>query len=553
MPDDFQYVKLPDGSYGKFASDADDSTIQAAISKDFPGAYKPSLDLTNQKGEGVYPMWNDSGHKVPVPYSQVDAAQGQGYKFDINPLKTGLTPSQQFTKDQAADPNRRSGTSFRMDSGLTPEQSQVRSNDIEAGMSAPMQAVAGIAKGGGMLASPVLDVANKIAGGRGNVGEMLKARGPIQEATRDATLGAAILPAAAAAPATTAAGLVGGTLGAGAGQAIGAMANMRPENTALLSDALGLAGGLASGIGGAKLEANAGQYLRPTPSPKIVPPTETAAMDLAAKILPAGKDSSNFVRAAQSEVPNVIAYAKQTDNPLNTQIEFAKAAEGYAKQALDLKASILDPVANKIVKTSGTGFGERMHEGPDTYATIGEIDKRIIEINKQLDKPTLNADDQRRALASKVDLQREVSGLRYILNNELAKSSGYSPAEIADIRQRAGAAYELANDTSAAVLARMQASGRTDLGPIKLTELPSRALEFARGGPVPIADRNFQRAIRNFPGEARPFPTANANFAQTQAANQAAAQAAYLREIESMARAREIQANARQLRSGAQR
>jgi hypothetical protein len=37
---DFQYIKLPDGSYGKFRSDADDATIKAAISKDFPDAYK---------------------------------------------------------------------------------------------------------------------------------------------------------------------------------------------------------------------------------------------------------------------------------------------------------------------------------------------------------------------------------------------------------------------------------------------------------------------------------------------------------------------------------
>lgn len=40
MPDDFQYVKLPDGSYGKFRSDATDETIRSAISKDFPDAFK---------------------------------------------------------------------------------------------------------------------------------------------------------------------------------------------------------------------------------------------------------------------------------------------------------------------------------------------------------------------------------------------------------------------------------------------------------------------------------------------------------------------------------
>ena len=41
MPDgqQFQYVKLPDGSYGKFASNATDDVIRSQISKDFPNAY----------------------------------------------------------------------------------------------------------------------------------------------------------------------------------------------------------------------------------------------------------------------------------------------------------------------------------------------------------------------------------------------------------------------------------------------------------------------------------------------------------------------------------
>ena len=41
MPDQqFQYVKLPDGRYGKFAANATDAQIHAAVAKDFPNAYK---------------------------------------------------------------------------------------------------------------------------------------------------------------------------------------------------------------------------------------------------------------------------------------------------------------------------------------------------------------------------------------------------------------------------------------------------------------------------------------------------------------------------------
>lgn len=42
QPGQFQYIKLPDGSYGKFASDATDDVIKGAIQKDFPDAFTPT-------------------------------------------------------------------------------------------------------------------------------------------------------------------------------------------------------------------------------------------------------------------------------------------------------------------------------------------------------------------------------------------------------------------------------------------------------------------------------------------------------------------------------
>lgn len=51
MADDFQYVKMPDGSYGKFRSDATDDVIRSAVMKDFPDAFKSkstTSDLTRQ-------------------------------------------------------------------------------------------------------------------------------------------------------------------------------------------------------------------------------------------------------------------------------------------------------------------------------------------------------------------------------------------------------------------------------------------------------------------------------------------------------------------------
>jgi hypothetical protein len=49
MPDQFQYIKLPDGSYGKFAANASDEQIRAAIQKDFPNAFPaPEPTLTDR-------------------------------------------------------------------------------------------------------------------------------------------------------------------------------------------------------------------------------------------------------------------------------------------------------------------------------------------------------------------------------------------------------------------------------------------------------------------------------------------------------------------------
>lgn len=44
MPDDFQYIRLPDGSYGKFASNASDDVIRGAIAKDFPTAFSKPIN-----------------------------------------------------------------------------------------------------------------------------------------------------------------------------------------------------------------------------------------------------------------------------------------------------------------------------------------------------------------------------------------------------------------------------------------------------------------------------------------------------------------------------
>lgn len=264
-------------------------------------------------------------------------------------------------------------------------------------------------------------------------------------------------------------------------------------------------------LGGKMLSAGSTglRNLRPTPSSDIVPAPEMAARRLSQAILPATKDASNFIGAAPQEVPNILDYARRTNNPLKTQLEFSKAAEGHAREVRDFYENKILKPNDDLLKTTGSGFGDRSGEGPDTYAKASAIDRRIVEINKQLDKPTLNVDDQRRALASKGDLQSEASRLRDILHQHLSQATGLQPGQIADIRQQVGRSYELANDTNAAVTGRMQGEGGAALKDFKMSEIPSKILNFARGGPTAIADRAFQRSIRNFPGEAQGLPAIN--------------------------------------------
>jgi hypothetical protein len=460
------------------------------------------------------PMIAPDGTSGDIPAANMQAAQAAGFKPAVMMVApdgktTGYIPADQVTnatkagfKSQKFSASQATGGSFdaqvlqnmqgRMDQAM-----QAPPVDTQHGVGGFLSSVGSdLGAGAARLATPLVHPFDTLRG----VGEAVSAglQGPTSGAFQD--LAAKTIkpfiqnPSGEAVAAIPQAALAL----AGGGEV--------PAATKALEDS-GEGGGIltrAPAVGGRGIS----QYIRPTSSPTIVAPAETAARNLSAAILPATKDATDFIGAAQQEVPNVLDYAKRTGNPLNTQLEFSKAAQGNAQEVRNFYTQdVLGPVQNKVVKTTGTGFGSQSNEGPDTYSTLGEIDQRVVEINKQLDKPSLNVEDQRRALASKADLQNEASGLRNILHQNLSDATGIPPDQIAALRQRVGASYELANDTNAAVTARTQAAGKTDMAPILLSQIPSQAVELSRGGSVAIADRAFQKAITNFPGDPTPLPT----------------------------------------------
>ena len=49
-------------------------------------------------------MWDNAGHKLQIPYGNVDSARARGYKFDTNKDHGGLTPEAAYQKDASAQP-----------------------------------------------------------------------------------------------------------------------------------------------------------------------------------------------------------------------------------------------------------------------------------------------------------------------------------------------------------------------------------------------------------------------------------------------------------------
>jgi hypothetical protein len=277
----------------------------------------------------------------------------------------------------------------------------------------------------------------------------------------------------------------------------------------------GIGGGIATAGAGEGLGSlaakvpNLSQVFRPTSSPDIVPPGEMAARNLAKAIGIEPARTPSFIKAAPLEVPNALKYAQETGNPLKTRLEFVKALKGTADQPYSQYMNEILTPNDKLVDTTGTGFGEKTGEGPRTAAKLSDINNRVIAINKELGPANkgLNAQDVRSKLAGEADILREHDLLTDILHKNLAQATGLQPEDIANLRQRAGRAGEMANSTDAAVTGGMQAEGNVpSRPPLKFSEIPSKVWEGLQGGRSAIADRAFQRAIKGFPGEAQPLP-----------------------------------------------
>lgn len=344
------------------------------------------------------------------------------------------------------------------------------------------------------------------------------------DATSNATALDRFLPGAGMTVGGMAGGMIAGPVGAAAGAAYGGAAgkaaaqyaagldtNAWPQFKGQLENAAVGAGtelgtlALFKGLGAAY------KWLRPSSSDEIVPVVEQAARKLTNAINPNPLEADQFIGNAGKQVPNILEYAKRTGNPLNTRLEFSKAAEGAGNEAYGhFYKNVLQPVANKEVSVAGTGYaGKTLGEGGNR-ATLEAISNRLSAINEEL-SPAFrqrNAGMVGSKLASEPELRAEAANLRKLLYGELSKSSGLPPEEVEAMRQRYGQLRHIARATNEAVTQRSLAGAKateTGLGSVSTGALAGKAIDAARGKTDAIADRMFQRAIKGFPGEYEPL------------------------------------------------
>ena len=332
------------------------------------------------------PLISPQGNLGEVPTDQVQAALAAGFKQPSSPPvpmtspsgNAGMVPSERV-KDALAAGFKINGNTIGAAPSFWDQTKQMLAHPLDALESAsqpiPMPRDATM---GEMVENNLTNAAGSVAGiirhplqtAEGILSSGFGAR-PLVENAEDAILQAAGKPARWNTPLVPnnpvdASRAIGSALALGGlGELGGAAASALPDAAYKVGDAI------------SKGSDAVENYLRPKPSPLIVSKQQMAARGLAQAVLPDLKDAPNFINAAAQEIPNILEYAKKTNNPLNTQLELAEAAKGHAQAITDFKNNqLMGELANKYVDTSGTGFGSQVGEGPRTQATLGDIDQR---------------------------------------------------------------------------------------------------------------------------------------------------------------------------------
>lgn len=251
-----------------------------------------------------------------------------------------------------------------------------------------------------------------------------------------------------------------------------------------------------------------------TPAEPMTP--EVAARNLTRAVLPSAQEWPSYMNATSKEAGNIIDYARRTGTPIDSQLDWAKAARGAAEEAKNhYQQNILGPHADESVSVAGTGY-QGKSSFPNNDATLGDINARIGQINNEL-RPGYVKNESGKvmtAAANEAQLTAERNALTEKLHQQLAARTGLQPDDIAGLRQRFGRMYSIADQTEAAVNQRQLSVGKGLEGRNEIPTTATQALinwiKAARGGPEGVAQRGYQSALpglQNIPASQLPQPS----------------------------------------------
>lgn len=251
------------------------------------------------------------------------------------------------------------------------------------------------------------------------------------------------------------------------------------------------------------------------PRSKNIDPAESGARDLAKALVVPTIAAKSFVNAATSEAGNILGYAKRTGLPINSTLDFAKAAEGAAREVQDFYSKeVLGPNADVQVSVPGDYRGPKIGEG--NRATLAAVENRVNAINQELSPNYRKATamQQNAANVSDADLIAEKRALTSVLHDKLGDLNGVEPEEIAALRQRAGKLRTIADEATLSanqdtVSAGKQARGRSDIPTGTKMGLIERGIQELRGGPEIIGNRAVNSALKKVVPTDTPLPELN--------------------------------------------
>lgn len=255
---------------------------------------------------------------------------------------------------------------------------------------------------------------------------------------------------------------------------------------------------------------------RPTSDPAIVPPAEVQAQKIAQSILPAGGIKPQAVQSIQAEAPAIVEYAQRTGNPLNTQAEGLKAAQGVAKEGLDhFNTQILDPIrVDKVgLAPDKTNLG--------SSATLGQVSDEITALNEKVNTAKASNSGDALQMLEKSGVQDQLGYLRRVLYDNVSKKTGIPPDQLQTLREGYGGQFTVADALESAQNARLTRTGAASQGQQSISlkrpsvlELPGQIYQGIKGGEQAISDRQFSSAIKDVQPQApaRPLPNPPPQF-----------------------------------------